>query len=132
MITVEEPEVRQELAALCASVKEFVMRQEYSAAEEMISQAMAKYPHEPEPHNLLGLVLEAQGDHVTAMKHFRASWTMNPAYRPAQHNLDLFGSFFVNGKWAFDESDCVKEKSNDAYVIEYDAAGIGRVVKKEL
>jgi len=40
---------------------------------------------------------------VTAMKHFRASYALDPAYFPARYNLECFGNFYPKGKWAYDE-----------------------------
>ena len=119
---------RKELTALCWKIRELMEQSEYQTCEELIEDAMAKHPHAPEPHNLLGLLLEKQEDHLTAMKHFRAAYALDPAYVPARHNLDRFGSFYPKGKWAYDESDCPQEK-RDAYKIEYDARGIGHVIR---
>ena len=66
---------------------------------------------------------------MTAMKHFRAAWALDPAYLPARQNLDTFGTFFSHGKSAYDESDCTEEKLEE-YVTEYDANGIGHLVRR--
>ena len=92
---------------------------------------MKKFPHAPHPHNLIGLLLELQGDHPAAMKHFRAAWALDPAYVPARYNLDHFGTFFSGGSWAIDESDCPPAQKKDNYKIVYDKSGIGHVVRKE-
>ncbi|HAQ41293.1 MAG TPA: hypothetical protein DCM73_10975 [Clostridiales bacterium] len=98
-------EDRKELIELCMEIRGYVEQNKYIECESLIKNAMGKYPHSPEPHNLLGLLLEAQGDHVTAMKHFRASYALDPAYFPARYNLECFGNFYPKGKWAYDESD---------------------------
>lgn len=118
--------MKKELNTLCISIRELVRKGDYYNCERLISDAMGKYPHAPEPHNLFGLLLERIGDHLTAMKHFRAAWALDPAYLPARQNLDYFGTFFSHGKCAYDESDCPEEK-HDEYVVEYDEHGIGRV-----
>jgi tetratricopeptide (TPR) repeat protein len=109
-------EVQQELNALCMNIRHFIEHKEYEKSEMLIKEFMGKYHHAPEPHNLLGLVLEAQGDHLTAMKHFRAAYALDPTYLPAQHNLDHFGTFFPRGKWAYDESDCLQGKKPDQII----------------
>lgn len=53
-------------------------------AEEVAAKAMGEYPHSPEPHNLMGIVLEKENEHVEAMKHFRAAWALDPTYLPAR------------------------------------------------
>ena len=118
-----------ELACLCASVRAFVIEGAYESCMEPICQAMEHYPHAPEPHNLLGIVLEKMGDHLTAMKHFRAAWALDPTYRPANHNLNTYGTFFSRGKCAFDESDVPPDPPSNIE-IEYDERGVGHVVYK--
>ncbi len=124
-------ETPQELTVLCGTVKELVKQNKFQESEALIKEAMERFPHAPEPHNLFGLLFEMQGDHPAAMKHFRAACALDPAYVPARHNLDLFGSFYPKGKWAYDRSDCPEEKKGDGYKIEYGADGIGHVVEDE-
>lgn len=124
----------KDLKALCNTVKAFVDKGEYQKCESLIFEAMRKYPHAPEPHNLIGVLLEKQGEHLTAMKHFRAAWALDPTYLPARQNLDCYGTFFSSGKSAYDESDCLVEDKNsngNKFKIEYDAHGIGRVVRRD-
>ena len=99
-------EEQQKLAELCDLVRNYFQQNEYQQCRALIFDAMAKYPHSPEPHNLIGIVLENEGDHRAAMKHFRAAWALDPTYIPARHNLDRFASFDAAGKWAFDRNDC--------------------------
>lgn len=111
-------ETPQELAILCGTVKRLVEQQKYQESETLIKEAMERFPHAPEPHNLFGLLFEMQGDHLAAMKHFRAAYALDPTYLPARHNLDLFGSFYPTGKWAYDVSDCSEEQKGVANKIE--------------
>ncbi len=102
-------ESQKELDALCSSVRELVEQKEYQKCELLIKDAMGKYPHAPQPHNLIGILLEKEGDHVAAMKHFRAAWALDPTYIPARCNLERYGSLYVIEKCAYDESDCPQE-----------------------
>lgn len=79
---------------------------EYDACEEMLSKAMAQEPHSAVPHNLMGVLLEKEGDHIMAMKHFRAAYGLDPTYVPARYNMDQYGAFFPTGKCAYSEDDC--------------------------
>jgi len=99
----------ERLGELCDTVRILVEKRDFEQCESVIFIAMSKYPHAPEPHNLIGIVLERKLEHVAAMKHFRAAWALDPTYIPARHNLNLFGSFFPVGKCAFDESDCTED-----------------------
>lgn len=128
MMQTNIPEDRKELTALCWKVRELMEQGKYPESELLIKDAMVKYLHAPEPHNLLGLLLEAQDDHLTAMKHFRAAYALDPAYLPSRHNLERFGSFYPKGKWAYDETDCPQEKKENKYKTEYDINGIGHIV----
>lgn len=94
------------LDILCGTVRTLLVQNEYEECEMLVSDAMCKYPHSPEPHNLFGVILEKEGDHTRAMKHFRAAWALDPTYMPARCNLDNYGNFFFRGKYAIDESDC--------------------------
>lgn len=126
------PEVQDELGLLCTSVRNLVKEGRYDECQRMIAAAMGKYPHAPQPHNLMGLLLERQNDHLTAMKHFRAAWALDPTYLPARQNLELYGTFFSSGPSAYDETDCPPEEQNEShtYGIEYNAHGIGHVVRR--
>lgn len=125
----EISESKKDLSELCIVVRELVRKGEYPKCVPLISAAMGKYPHAPEPHNLIGVLLERQGDHLRAMRHFRAAWALDPTYLPARQNLDSFGTFFSNGRCAFDESECRQGKHED-YITEYDKHGIGRIRRK--
>lgn len=84
---------------------------------------MRDYPHAPHPHNLMGILLEKQGNHLSAMKHFRAAWALDPTYLPCRINLDRYGSFFNQGNCAFDEQDCPPEDKRFHYTIQNDYEG---------
>lgn len=125
-----DSECIDELTALCNQVKTLVSERNYTQCKKLIYKSMSNHPHAPHPHNLLGIVLEKETDHISAMKHFRAAWALDPAYLPAHHNLNLFGTFFQNGSCAFDESDCITDKKDD-YQTERDGRGIGHIVKRK-
>ena len=118
-----------ELDQLCASVRALVTQGAYHRCLDPICRAMERYPHAPQPHNLLGILLEKTGDHSGAMKHFRAAWALDPGYAPANHNLQTYGTFFSGGGCAFNESDVPAEPESRLEIV-YDARGIGRAVYK--
>ncbi len=120
-----------ELTSLCETVREFIMQKRYCECEKLITSAMMKYPHAPEPHNLMGIHLETKGDHLTAMKHFRAAWALDPTYLPARYNMSQYGDLFCKEhKNAYDETDCPKDNDSNLYKTEYDKNGIGHIVKR--
>ncbi len=119
----------EERQALCDAVRMLIKRNDQDACEKLIRDAMGRYPHAPEPNNLFGILLERQDNHLLAMKHFRAAWALDPAYRPARQNLDNYASFYAREADAFDESDCREEPSLSKVEIVYDQRGIGHAVK---
>ncbi len=48
---------------------------------------MKDCPDAAEPHNLFGILMEKQGCHISAMKHFRAAWSFG-SFLPARKNID--------------------------------------------
>lgn len=119
-----------ELTKLCDKVRAYVYDGEYESCMEIILDAMQKYPHAPEPHNLIGIILEKTGDHTNAMKHFRAAIALDPGYQAATQNLYNYGTFYSKGKIAFDESDVIEERERQAEVY-YNDYGFGRVYYKK-
>ncbi len=120
----------QDLRELCCTVRTLVMNGEYKKCTSMICKAMGEYPHNPEPHNLLGIVLEHTGDHCSAMKHFRAAWALDPTYAPASQNLNNYGTFYSTGTCAYDESDCSPKEESTRYEVRYDEHGVGHVIRR--
>lgn len=118
-----------ELESLCLSIRAFVAQKDYDACISPICKAMEDHPHAPEPHNLLGIVLEKKGDHLTAMKHFRAATALDPTYTPANHNLHTYGTFYSGGTCAFDVSDVPLQAQNTPHIVYHDC-GIGHIVGK--
>lgn len=118
-----------ELDILCGYVRELVLNRNFEESLRSICRAMESHPHAPQPHNLMGIVLEKMGDHASAMKHFRAAWALDPTYLPANHNLNVYGTFYSNGSCAFDESD-VPPPPKSTIEIVYDSRGIGRMVRR--
>lgn len=102
----DEMTVINELKALCSQVRDLIEQHQYNECNDKILESMRKYPNAPQPHNLLGVLLEKKGDKVMAMKHFRAAYALDPTYLPTRHNLDLFSEFYPSGEIAYDEQDC--------------------------
>ena len=100
----------EELEELCTDVRQYACEGQYERCEEIITEAMEKFPHAAQPHNLLGILLEKRGEHLLAMRHFRAAWDLDPSYLPARQNLETFGTLYSHGSFAYDESDCWDEK----------------------
>lgn len=120
---------QRRLGSLCDSVRSLVIDGEYDRCSRVICEAMEHYPHDPEPHNLMGILLEHMGDHSRAMKHFRAAWALDPTYRPASQNLNNYGTFYSNGTCAYDESGCEDEAA--FCTMHYNDYGVGHIIRRK-
>ena len=119
------------LEILCTQVRESVAAGQIESCIPVVHNAMAQFPDAPQPHNLLGILLEKMGNHSSAMRHFRAAWALDPTYAPAEENMKTYATFSSKGRCAFDESDCQAD-TDDSYSICYDANGIGHVLRRNL
>ena len=97
MTTQERASRSMQLQALCDGVREYAKARDFQKCVAVICEAMGEFPNEPEPHNLLGIVMEKECDHPGAMKHFRAAYALDPTYLPARQNLDHYGTFYSRG-----------------------------------
>ena len=70
-----------ELAKRCIGDRHF------DAAIEHVRKAISLDPGRPEAFNLLGALMEIQGDRIEAQKNYRAALSLDPSYRPAIENL---------------------------------------------
>lgn len=121
--------MEKELNSLCKVVKKMIINKEYEKVEKKIIEMIEKYPHSPVPHNLLGLLLEKENNHVLAMKHFRAAYALDPTYIPCKYNMQQYSKMYPTGEFAYCEEDC-KEEEDDKYVMQYDMYHIGHVKHK--
>lgn len=119
---------KQEITIFVQIVKALLQEDKLSEAYEEICKAMCFFPDNPEPHNLMGIMLEKQSLHSKAMNHFRAAYALDATYLPARQNLNKYGALFSRGVTAYDESDCAEEDCNRKYRIAYDEKGTGRVI----
>jgi Flp pilus assembly protein TadD len=84
-------------------IKEMIQNQYYQECEALISSLMLNHPHEAFPHNLMGILLEKQGKHEEAMRHFRAAYALDPQYEPAEKNMENFGTFAMHREYDYGE-----------------------------
>jgi DNA-binding response OmpR family regulator len=70
-----------ELAKRCVGDRHF------DAAIQHVRRAISLDPGRPEAFNLLGALMEIQGDRLEAQKNYRAALSLDPSYEPAIKNL---------------------------------------------
>lgn len=80
------------LSNLCEKVRRLLKKRRLKESYQIVCNAMANEPHSPVPHNLMGIILEMQNNHLLAMRHFRASYSLDPTYLPARYNLEHYGN----------------------------------------
>ena len=97
---------------LCMKVKKYIEEKDWDSCMELIPRYMERYPNSAVPHNLLGIVLESQGHHPDAMRHFRAAWTLDPTFLPASQNIDAYSLYDSEKdvKPAYTVDDCLPER----------------------
>lgn len=97
---------------LCMKVKKYVEEKDWDSCMELIPRYMERYPNSAVPHNLLGIVLESQGHHPDAMRHFRAAWSLDPTFLPASQNIDAYSLYDSEKdvKPAYTVDDCLPER----------------------
>lgn len=87
----ERYQADKELEEICARVRDEFRTGDYQEGRRLLIRAMEAFPESPKPHNLMGILLEKERNHVQAMKHFRIAYALDPSYEPARHNLELYG-----------------------------------------
>ncbi len=67
----------------------------FEAAIEHVRKAIYDDPGKPEAFNLMGALMEIQGDRLEAQKNYRTALSLDPSYEPAIKNLGRS----TEGKW---------------------------------
>ncbi|MGM9940622.1 MAG: hypothetical protein ACI32N_01360 [Bulleidia sp.] len=109
--------------------RKLIEQRRYEQCEKEIEQAMAQKPHCAVPHNLMGILMEKECDHVTAMKHFRAAYALDPTYVPARYNLEQYGQLNTIHRCAYTEEDC-PTACDGQFRLVYDGKHVGHLVRK--
>jgi len=78
-----------ELAKRCIGDRHF------DAAIEHMRKAISLDPGRPEAFNLLGALMEIQGDRIEAQKNYRVALSLDPSYEPVIKNLQRA----TEGRW---------------------------------
>lgn len=123
-------EERADLKRICTVTRSMVKNGDYEECDKFLRDSIGKYPHAAEIQNLFGVLLKKQGNHVDAMKHFRASWALDPTYLPSRYNLDQYTSFYPRGVLAYDESDCPEVIQEKQYELKNDEDSVGRIIRR--
>jgi len=73
--------------ALIELAKRHITDRSFAAARETARKAIAADPAQPEAYNLLGALLEIDGNMFEAQKFYLAAMDIDPRYKPARANL---------------------------------------------
>jgi DNA-binding response OmpR family regulator len=78
--------------------KRYISDRDFNTARVIAAKAIAVDPGRPDAYNLLGALLEINGDWLEAQKFYRAALSMDATYKPAQANLERTVSLHKIGK----------------------------------
>lgn len=78
--------------------KKYIQKRAFDTAKEYVKKAIILDESKPEAHNLLGALLELNGDWLDGLKHYRAALALDPTYSPANQNVDRIVSRQERGK----------------------------------
>lgn len=95
-----------ELAKRCVGDRNF------DAAIEHVHKAISLNPERPEAFNLLGALLEINGERLKAQKNYRSALSLDPSYEPARKNLERSSSWKPKGDIILGEVEKKKEEKN--------------------
>ena len=109
--------------------KRLIVQHEYKECEKKLGEAMLHNPHSAIPHNLMGILMEKENNHILAMKHFRAAYALDPTYIPARYNMEQYGTMYPSGRCAYTEEDCPVQNDPQFKVV-YDEHHVGHLVRK--
>lgn len=123
--------MEKKLRTLCFDVRDEIEHGTYEKAYELAKKSMSEYPNSGIPHNLIGILEECRNNHISAMKHFRAAWALDPTFLPARWNLELYGGLNKGTKCAYVEEDVPKEQNQPGYKHVYDEKENSHMVRQE-
>jgi DNA-binding response OmpR family regulator len=90
------------LVELC---KRAIQERMFEEAREIARRALARDPAQPEAYNLLGALLEIEGDIPESLKFYRAALDIDPTFQPARANLAGAASWPRIGPVELDDDD---------------------------
>jgi FixJ family two-component response regulator len=93
--------------------KKLVTDRHFDAAIEYIRKGIALDSSRPEAFNLLGALMEIQGDYPEAQKNYRAALSLDPTYEPAKKNLHRSASWKPERNIILEEPEEVKGKEKE-------------------
>ena len=74
--------------SLMRTAKHHASKRQFEEAITLVKQAIGTNPNNAEAFNMLGELLEVTGDKLQAIKNYRVATDLDPAYKPAQKNLE--------------------------------------------
>lgn len=74
--------------SLISTAKHSASKRQFEEAITLVKQAIGVNPNNAEAFNMLGELLEVTGDKLQAIKNYRVATDLDPAYKPAQKNLE--------------------------------------------
>jgi len=85
-------------ASFIELTKRHISDRDFAAARASARKAIAADPAKPEVYNLLGALIEIEGDWLEAQRFYRASLDIDPTFKAARVNLERTSTFNKTGK----------------------------------
>ncbi len=92
------PWTEKQLQRCLETIRDYLRKSHFAEARSLVQMALNANPDRAEIYNLLGVLLEAEGQTRSAQKIYRASLAIEPTYQPAAENLDRVSSSSTRGK----------------------------------
>lgn len=102
VMTRDEPSDTFSYDNLIQVAKKYVEHRDFSHAVTVVRKAVATFPNRAEAFNLLGALVEIDGDVLEAQKFYRAATALDPTYEPARQNLHRTTSWRPTGSITLD------------------------------
>lgn len=84
-------------ASLIQLGKRHITDRNFGAARETVKKAITASPGQPEAYNLLGVLMEINGEKSEALKFYRVALDVDPTFKPAWANLDRATTWHSQG-----------------------------------
>lgn len=105
-----------ELERFCSSIKNDILNLDSQSIDEVLKMSM-KYPHAPQPQNLLGIIAELNHDCKLAIRHYKAALDFDSHYNPALKNLDRLSELEPSKDYCFNDEDNQNQEHNSHHIL---------------
>ena len=125
----KKEKTKSDYALNIEKAKEEINKKNYEEDKKYIMFAFEENQKSPEVHNLLGIIAELNKDISSAGKHYRASYALDPTFKPSSVNLERITSFYYGTILSEPDYGDKISKEKSTYILEYDNDNVGHLTK---